>query len=159
RRRLRRWLGGAPPRARAAGPRALPRLRRAPRADRRRLRVALHAPLVRRAGRRPRVDRGVLERPSARRLRRPAVPGLPRFLPRRAHVAHRRLRRAAGEPAGGWLAMSGGPLRGRDLGGDVTFEADAVVVGTGAGGSVSVRELARAGLNVIALEEGAWSMP
>jgi choline dehydrogenase-like flavoprotein len=43
---------------------------------------------------------------------------------------------------------------GRDLRGDVTFKADAVVVGTGAGGSIAARELARAGLEVIALEEG-----
>jgi choline dehydrogenase-like flavoprotein len=53
----------------------------------------------------------------------------------------------------------GGIERGRALSGDVSFEADAVVVGTGAGGSISVRELARAGLRVIALEEGAWSTP
>jgi choline dehydrogenase-like flavoprotein len=52
--------------------------------------------------------------------------------------------------------MNAGVVHGRDLSGDVTLEADAVVVGTGAGGSVTVRELARAGLNVIALEEGAW---
>ncbi len=33
---------------------------------------------------------------------------------------------------------------------------DAVVVGTGAGGSIALRELARAGLNVVALEEGDY---
>ena len=45
-------------------------------------------------------------------------------------------------------------VRGRDLHGDVALDADAVVIGTGAGGSVALRELARAGLDVIALEEG-----
>jgi choline dehydrogenase-like flavoprotein len=53
--------------------------------------------------------------------------------------------------------MTGAFLRGRDLGGDVALAVDAVVVGTGAGGSVALRELARAGLDAIALEEGAWS--
>ena len=36
--------------------------------------------------------------------------------------------------------------RGRELSGEVTETADAVVVGTGAGGGMAVRELARAGL-------------
>jgi choline dehydrogenase-like flavoprotein len=45
-------------------------------------------------------------------------------------------------------------LRGRDLRSDLRLEADAVVVGTGAGGSVALRELARAGLRVVGLEEG-----
>jgi choline dehydrogenase-like flavoprotein len=44
--------------------------------------------------------------------------------------------------------------RGRDLTGDVRLDVDAVVVGTGAGGSVALRELARAGLSVVGLEEG-----
>jgi choline dehydrogenase-like flavoprotein len=51
-------------------------------------------------------------------------------------------------------------VRGRDLGspagGHVAFEADAVVIGTGAGGSIALRELARAGLRAIALEEGGY---
>jgi choline dehydrogenase-like flavoprotein len=47
-------------------------------------------------------------------------------------------------------------LRGRELRGEVELEADAVVVGTGAGGSVALRELARAGLSAIALEEGGY---
>jgi choline dehydrogenase-like flavoprotein len=47
-------------------------------------------------------------------------------------------------------------VRGRALKGDVTMDADAVVVGTGAGGSVALRELARAGLRVIGLEEGGY---
>jgi choline dehydrogenase-like flavoprotein len=38
----------------------------------------------------------------------------------------------------------------------VRLDADAVVIGTGAGGSVVLRELARAGLNVVALEQGGW---
>lgn len=44
--------------------------------------------------------------------------------------------------------------RGRDLRGDIALDADAIVVGTGAGGSIALRELARAGLSVIAFEEG-----
>jgi len=48
----------------------------------------------------------------------------------------------------------GGFVAGRDLDGDIVLHADAVVIGTGAGGSVALRELARAGLDVIALEEG-----
>ncbi len=48
-------------------------------------------------------------------------------------------------------------LRGRDLVGDLSLDVDAIVVGTGAGGSIALRELARAGLDVVALEEGAFS--
>lgn len=43
--------------------------------------------------------------------------------------------------------------RGRDLG-EVYLDADLCVVGTGAGGAMVAREAARAGLRVIALEEG-----
>jgi choline dehydrogenase-like flavoprotein len=46
--------------------------------------------------------------------------------------------------------------RGRDLRGDVALAADAIVVGTGAGGSIALRELARAGLSAIAFEEGGY---
>ncbi len=53
--------------------------------------------------------------------------------------------------------MSGAMIRGRELAGDLSLEVDAVVVGTGAGGSIALRELARAGLSAVALEEGAWS--
>jgi choline dehydrogenase-like flavoprotein len=42
---------------------------------------------------------------------------------------------------------------------DLTLDADAVVVGTGAGGSIALRELARAGLSVIAFEEGPALRP
>jgi choline dehydrogenase-like flavoprotein len=55
--------------------------------------------------------------------------------------------------------MTGAFLHGRDLEGDVVLKADAVVVGTGAGGSVALRELARAGLEAIAFEEGALLLP
>lgn len=50
-------------------------------------------------------------------------------------------------------------LRGRELSGEHLYEADAVVVGTGAGGGMALRELARAGLRVIALEEGGYHTP
>jgi choline dehydrogenase-like flavoprotein len=53
--------------------------------------------------------------------------------------------------------MTGAIVRGRDLRDDLTLDVDAVVVGTGAGGSIALRELARAGLDAVALEEGAWS--
>jgi choline dehydrogenase-like flavoprotein len=53
--------------------------------------------------------------------------------------------------------MMPGVLRGRDLSGDVVLQCDAVVIGTGAGGSVALRELARAGLDAVALEEGPCS--
>lgn len=49
--------------------------------------------------------------------------------------------------------------KGRDHIGPLTLDADAVVVGTGAGGAVVARELARAGLSVVALEEGGYHTP
>jgi choline dehydrogenase-like flavoprotein len=55
------------------------------------------------------------------------------------------------------VAVSGGTVvRGRELSGDVVLDVDAVVVGTGAGGSVALRELARAGARAVALEEGGF---
>jgi choline dehydrogenase-like flavoprotein len=42
---------------------------------------------------------------------------------------------------------------------DLTMDVDAVVVGTGAGGSIALRELARAGLSVVAFEEGPALLP
>jgi choline dehydrogenase-like flavoprotein len=52
--------------------------------------------------------------------------------------------------------VSGAFLRGRDLEpSSLELSVDAVVVGTGAGGSIALRELARAGLDVVAFEEGA----
>lgn len=48
---------------------------------------------------------------------------------------------------------------GRELHGEVRLDVDAVVVGTGAGGAMALRELARAGLSVIALEEGGFHQP
>jgi choline dehydrogenase-like flavoprotein len=53
--------------------------------------------------------------------------------------------------------MNGGIVRGAEIGSGLTLDVDAVVVGSGAGGSVMLRELARAGLNAVALEQGAWS--
>jgi choline dehydrogenase-like flavoprotein len=46
---------------------------------------------------------------------------------------------------------------GAQIDGHLRLDVDAVVVGTGAGGSVALRELARAGLRVVGLEQGAWS--
>jgi choline dehydrogenase-like flavoprotein len=45
--------------------------------------------------------------------------------------------------------------RARDWRSDVVIDCDVVVVGTGAGGGMVAREAARAGLRVVALEEGA----
>jgi choline dehydrogenase-like flavoprotein len=55
--------------------------------------------------------------------------------------------------------VSGAFLLGRDLPADLVLDVDAVVIGTGAGGSIALRELARAGLDVVALEEGAYALP
>jgi len=55
--------------------------------------------------------------------------------------------------------MTGGVVRGREMQEDLVLKVDAVVVGTGAGGSMALRELARAGLDVVALEEGAYLAP
>ena len=49
--------------------------------------------------------------------------------------------------------------RGADLRGRRRVTADAVVVGTGAGGGVVAKELAEAGLRVAMLEEGDWVEP
>jgi choline dehydrogenase-like flavoprotein len=55
------------------------------------------------------------------------------------------------------VAVTGALVRGRDLEPpSLSLDVDAVVVGTGAGGSVALRELARAGLDVVAFEEGAY---
>jgi choline dehydrogenase-like flavoprotein len=55
--------------------------------------------------------------------------------------------------------VSGAVLRGRDLRRDVRLDVDAVVIGTGAGGSIALRELARAGLDAVALEQGPHLTP
>jgi len=47
-------------------------------------------------------------------------------------------------------------IRGRELREDVSIDCDAIVIGTGAGGSIALRELARAGLHAVAFEEGGW---
>lgn len=52
-----------------------------------------------------------------------------------------------------------GHTRGRERPGVHVVEADAVVVGTGAGGSVAARALAEAGARVACLEEGGWHEP
>jgi choline dehydrogenase-like flavoprotein len=52
-----------------------------------------------------------------------------------------------------------GIVRGRTLEGDIDLSCDAVVIGTGAGGSIAARALARAGVETIALEEGGWHRP
>jgi choline dehydrogenase-like flavoprotein len=50
-------------------------------------------------------------------------------------------------------------ILGRDLEGPLALDVDAVVIGTGAGGGMATRELARAGLKVVALEEGGYHRP
>ncbi len=55
--------------------------------------------------------------------------------------------------------MSGSLLGGRALDGDHALEADVVICGGGAGGSMAARELARAGLDVILLEQGVDQLP
>jgi choline dehydrogenase-like flavoprotein len=50
-------------------------------------------------------------------------------------------------------------VRGRDQTRPLHLRADVIVVGSGAGGSVAARELARAGLSVVVLEEGGHYTP
>ncbi|MBI5516769.1 MAG: GMC family oxidoreductase [Deltaproteobacteria bacterium] len=50
--------------------------------------------------------------------------------------------------------MTGGYHSARDARGDLTLDADVVVVGSGAGGSTAATELASTGLRVLVLEEG-----
>lgn len=45
-------------------------------------------------------------------------------------------------------------VRGRELTADTQIDADVVVIGTGAGGGMAMRELSAAGFQVVALEEG-----
>ncbi len=42
---------------------------------------------------------------------------------------------------------------------DLVLEGDVAVIGTGAGGAISAEILARAGLRVVLLEEGAYRTP
>ncbi|HEX7604134.1 MAG TPA: GMC family oxidoreductase N-terminal domain-containing protein, partial [Polyangiaceae bacterium] len=50
-------------------------------------------------------------------------------------------------------------LRGREVGAPMRAKVDVVIVGSGAGGAVVARELARAGLSVLVLEEGGHYTP
>ena len=50
-------------------------------------------------------------------------------------------------------------VRGRERRARLDLRADVVVVGSGAGGSVVARELARAGRSVVVIEEGDWVRP
>src|ERR1019366_3060347 len=110
---------------------------------------------------RARGGRGVVERSPAGGVRRTQVALLDGLLPRRPRLEHRGLRRPARRTPSARMVgrMSGAIVLGRELVGDLALDVDAVVVGTGAGGSIALRELARAGLDVVALEEGAYSTP
>jgi choline dehydrogenase-like flavoprotein len=55
--------------------------------------------------------------------------------------------------------MTGLLVSGATLGDGALLDADAVVIGTGAGGSIVLRELARAGLGAVAFEEGDCPTP
>ena len=55
--------------------------------------------------------------------------------------------------------MTGRILHGDEIEPDLSLDVDAVVVGTGAGGAVALRELSRAGLQAVAFEQGLWSGP
>ena len=55
--------------------------------------------------------------------------------------------------------MSEHVLRGREVGAPLRAKVDVVIVGSGAGGAVVARELARAGLSVLVLEEGGHYTP
>jgi choline dehydrogenase-like flavoprotein len=50
-------------------------------------------------------------------------------------------------------------LRGREQRARLALKADVVIVGSGAGGAVVARELARTGRSVVVLEEGDWVTP
>lgn len=59
----------------------------------------------------------------------------------------------------GAAALSGAIVAGRDLVGDQHLDCDVVIVGSGAGGSVTAAILAEAGQRVIVLEEGPYVRP
>jgi choline dehydrogenase-like flavoprotein len=52
-----------------------------------------------------------------------------------------------------------GVVRGREVAAPLSLRADVVVVGSGAGGAVVARELARAGRSVVLVEEGGYFAP
>lgn len=54
----------------------------------------------------------------------------------------------------GASSLAGTIVRGADRRGDLVLDADAVVIGSGAGGATAARVLAEAGLDVVVLEEG-----
>ncbi len=72
-------------------------------------------------------------------------------------MARARLRGPVGRGEGGLVTeeVKPGFYSGGSFSSDVTLSADAIVIGSGAGGSVAARELAKAGLSVIVFEEGA----
>jgi len=58
-----------------------------------------------------------------------------------------------GASADGWMERM---TEGASLGADARLQADVCVIGTGAGGAVAAARLARAGFDVVVLEEGGW---
>ena len=66
---------------------------------------------------------------------------------------------AYGDRAGGFVPREVRVERGAAIAGRRRIKADAVVVGTGAGGAVVAKELAEGGLSVVMLEEGEYVTP
>src|SRR5262249_14480818 len=126
----------------------------------------LHRPRPGRAGRLPARLLAQSPQRAARRLCGAQVAVHAGLLSRPAHLGRVRLRGpdgAAGLGGRRERTVSAAPpapvQSGRILPAQAGLRADVVVVGTGAGGAMAARELARRGLDVIALEEGGYRTP